>query len=381
MKELLLDVEVNFTKLEKKKSSNLPFDDRNKLVCTAWKFGDKTGCVDTEESSLLHIQSLVDEADLIINFNIKFDIHWLRHWGVDFTGKQIWDCQLAEFVLRNQLGAMPSLDQCLEKYGFPLKLDIVKTEYWDKGLNTDQVPWPILSEYAIGDVERTYMVYQQQRKELTGNKLKLFKLMCQDLLILQEMEWNGLKFDSKLCEERASELSTKITSITHELNGVYPDVPINFGSPEQLSAFLYGGIIKQETKEHVGFYKTGKQAGQPKYQKKIIEHQLPRMYQPLKNSEMEKEGVYSTAEGTLKKLKGRRKMVDKLLELAKLSKLNETYFVGLPLLNKRMNWPHDMIYGQFNQVTAVTGRLSSKSPNLQNFASDLQDIFITRYET
>lgn len=380
MKELVLDVETTFQWLPKGASSNSPFDARNKLVCTAHYSTDgERGCVPTDEEARRDIQRRVDQADIIIGFNFKFDYHWLRSWGIELRGKRIWDCQLGEFLLRNQVGAMPSLDQALERYGFPLKLDVVRTEYWDKKIPTDQVPWEILSEYAIGDVERTYAVYQKQKQELSPIKQRLLSLMCQDLHILAEMEWNGLRFDSKLCEERATQISERIAAILGELNGIYPDVPINFGSPDQLSAFLYGGVIKQEVKEHVGFFKTGAQAGQPKYAKRVIEHQLPRLYTPLKGSEMAKDGVYSTAEATLKKLKGRRKIVDLLLELAKLTKLVETYYDGMRSLNKLMNWPEDMLHGQFHQVIAVTGRLSSSKPNLQNFASELQDIFVTRF--
>jgi DNA polymerase I-like protein with 3'-5' exonuclease and polymerase domains len=38
-----------------------------------------------------------------------------------------------------------------------------------------------------------------------------------------------------------------------------------------------------------------------------------------------------------------------------------------------------VLHGSFNQTTAATGRLSSSKPNLQNFATELQDIFISRY--
>lgn len=378
MNHLVLDVETTFQKLPKGASSNSPFDNRNKLVATALYHHDKAECV---KDPLLgnYVQTRIDQADVIVGFNFKFDYHWLRDAGIDLSKSRIWDCQLAEFLIRNQVGSYPSLDECLAKYGLPLKIDVVKEEYWNKGKNTDEVPWEILSTYTMGDVEKTYQLYLIQKEIMSPAKQRLLRLMCQDLHILAEMEGNGLMFNSTLCEERATEISIKTQAIEAELSSIYPDVPINFNSTHQLSAFLYGGSVKQEAKEQVGFFKGGIKAGQPKYKNIVIEHQLPRVYQPLRGTEMATEGVYSTDEGTLKKLKGKRRNVDLLLELAKLSKLNETYYIGLPALNTTMNWPADMLHGQFNQVTAVTGRLSSSRPNLQNFASELQDIFITRY--
>jgi DNA polymerase-1 len=356
-----------------------PFDQTNKLVCIAYHDYNDTGCIHSDAFESAGIQSKIDEARLIIGFNFKFDYHWMRKAGYDLSHSRIWDCQLAEFLINNQIGAMPSLDECLAAHDLPLKIDVVKEEYWKKGIDTDQIPWEILSEYAKTDCVRTYQLYQSQQNKMSLAKQKLLMLQCQDLHILEEMEWNGLKFDIKLCEERASEISKNIEAIHSELNSIYPDVPINFNSPQQLSAFLYGGVISEEGKEHIGFYKSGVKAGQPKYKNITIEHILPRMYQPLRGSEMVKEGVYSTDEGTLKKLKGKKHIVNLLLELAKQSKLNETYYVGLPKLNDSMNWPEKYLHGQFNQTVAVTGRLSSSRPNLQNFASELQDIFVTRY--
>jgi DNA polymerase-1 len=102
---------------------------------------------------------------------------------------------------------------------------------------------------------------------------------------------------------------------------------------------------------------------------------------PLPKSELLKEGKFATDEATLRKLKGpaAKKYVSVLLKYAELEKLIGTYYEGIPKLNKEMHWPKGMIHGQFNQVVAKTGRLSSSKPNLQNFAGDVEDIFITRH--
>ncbi|MCV5968438.1 DNA polymerase, partial [Lactococcus petauri] len=122
--------------------------------------------------------------------------------------------------------------------------------------------------------------------------------------------------------------------IVSVLSSVYPDVPINFGSGDQLSAFLYGGTVVQTVKQPAGIFKTGERKGQVKFQNVDIEHKLPRLVEPLKNSELKKPGFYATDEGTLKKLKGpfAKKYVSLILRLARLDKLIGTYYEGLPKL-------------------------------------------------
>jgi len=282
--------------------------------------------------------------------------------------------------LEGQTNRYPSLEQAAIKYGLGHKIDVVKEDYWNKGICTSEVPPAVLEEYCKQDVELTYRVYQKQLEQFQANPklFKLFKLCCQDLLVLEEMEWNGQLYDEALCKQRSVEIEKEIDELHLSLNAVYPDISINFGSNDQLSSFLYGGPIYYEETEHVGFYKNGK----PKIKKVEKAHTLPRLVEPLKGSEMAKEGFYATNEPTLRKLKGpaAKKFVGPLLRLAELEKLNNTYYKGLPKKNEEMHWKPGMIHGQFNQCVAATGRLSSSNPNLQNFSGECLDVFVSRYD-
>jgi len=139
--------------------------------------------------------------DLVIAFNAKFDLLWNKKLGFE-SPKAVWCVQLAEYMLDRQK-PYPSLEETAKKYGLSSKLDIVKTEYWDKGIDTDAVSKDILAEYCIQDVSLTYAIYRLQLAQfLERIKLyRLFKLACQDLLTLVEMEWNGLKYNEELCKE------------------------------------------------------------------------------------------------------------------------------------------------------------------------------------
>jgi DNA polymerase I-like protein with 3'-5' exonuclease and polymerase domains len=305
------------------------------------------------------------DGDLYVAFNAKFDLHWSRRLGFKLPTR-VWCCQLAEFYLSKFTTPYPSLEDTAVKYGLGHKIDTIKLKYWDNKIDTDKIPLFELAEYANQDTDLTYAVYLIQREQFRENPnlLMSFKIACEDLLVLEEMEWNGLIYDKALCLERSAQIEDELCEITAKLAGLYPDVPINFSSGPQLSAFLYGGNIVQEIRTQVGVYKSGEKLGQPRYSLSEVVHTLPRLVTPLPKSELARPGVFATDEATLRKLKGpaAKKYVSLLLRFAELEKLNGTYYAGLVKLNTTMNWPDSILHGQFNQVVAKTGRLSSTKP-------------------
>lgn len=363
-------------------SKGSAFDLRNKAVALACK----------QDANVAHCEFSLEEQydtaflldyNLCVFFNAKFDLHWYKKLGYTLP-QRVWCCQVAEFILGGQTERYPSLDVTSEKYGLGKKIDNIKLNYWDKGINTDAIPQDELAEYACLDVDLTYQVYLKQVEQFKQQPqlYKLFKLMMLDLLVLQEMEWNGLKYDEELCIKKSKDIETQITTIQGKLASVYPGVPLNFNSGDHLSSFLYGGPVVEHYKEHIGFFKSGIKAGQPKYKNCERTHILPQLVKPLPRSELKKEGFYSTDEATLKKLKANKtvkELLNMLLELAKLEKLNGTYYKGIPEINKEMNLEPGYLHGQFNQCVAATGRLSSSKPNLQNFSGDCEDIIVSRY--
>lgn len=342
-------------------------------------------------------QTMINEADLIIGFNIKFDLHWIRRYGFDFEGKRVYDVQLAEFLLSNQTYSYPSLDGVCEIYRLGKKLDIVKTQYWDCGIDTDEVPTDILFEYQQQDIRLTYECYKVQQKLLEeSGKLTLLKMQCMDLLVLQEMEFNGIYFNTKDSIQFGNDTKESIVRIVSQLNSFTNNVPVNWSSNDHLSAILYGGVIKEDYQEPIGVYKTGARAGEVKMKWYVRIHEFPRLVEPLKGSEGSvtsklsdeevKVGkgcrIYATNEPTLRTLKPSKKareLINLILEQSKLEKIVSTYYHGLPSLMQKMNWKPDYIHGQFNQVVAVTGRLSSSKPNLQNFDTAIDVLFISRF--
>ena len=385
MNALILDFETTIS------NKGNPFDTTNKIVQIGLKWlGEESKCYhNLGPGSDLKIQQEVNKATDLVGFNTKFDLHWLRRYNINFSGKRIWDCQIAEFLLGNQKNPYPSLDQAAEKYGFPLKLDVVKNEYWAKGIDTDMIPREILSDYLTQDLVLTEQVYLRQVEQFAvNNKLALFKLQCQDLLVLEEIEANGIKFDTISARDQAETIRKDLEHIHSELSSLVGSIPFNPNSGDHISAILYGGIINEEIKIPIGVYKTGEKTGLPRYKNLIKPYELPRLVTPLPGTEVSKpEGsppVWKTNSDILRSVKLNKRakqIVDLLNRYTKLEKLRGTYLIGWSDLIDKMNWTKDMIHGNLNQCTTATGRLSSTKPNLQNADPETKTYCVSRYDS
>lgn len=354
-------------------SKGSAYDQRNFNVAVA--FARDAGEVVVNDAKSVELEQALREADTLVCFNAKYDISWLRRLGLPVPSRT-YCCQLAAFILGRQETPYPSLQGVSESYGFGAKLDVVKTEYWDKGINTDQVPKDILTQYVIQDVELTRKIYYRQQELTKPHQKTLISLSMQDLLVLQEIEWNGLTYDKKLAETLAKEAHEEIETIQATLNLSHSVPSFNWGSNDHLSALLFGGTIIETIRIPNGVFKSGQRVDEQRYRVEEREHKLRRLYKPVRKTEA---GKWSTDEDTLRKL-GSGGLIEGLLRSKELSKLVSTYYDGIPRIGIEQCFREGYVHGSFNQVVTRTGRLSCSRPNLQNLAGPALAIFRSRYE-
>lgn len=377
MKALVVDVETTtFNK-------GAWTDSRNYLVMIACYDGERRWVFNTTEEHLKAFDKLLDDYDLLIGFNFKFDLHWLLNYKLTkVLEKKIHDVQIMEYLLSRQTNVYPSLNDCAKKHLNKEKIDVIQLEYWDNGIQTDDIPWEILSNYAITDVELTYELWELRGAKLTGKLETLFSLECQDLLVLLEMERNGLRYNREGSLNLALEQDKKIAEIQNKFNLKHNVPCFNWSSNEHLSALLYGGTIVETYKVPDGTFKGGQRAGQVKFKKALKEYKLPRMYKPLPKTEMKKEGIFSVEEDVLLSLKGGDpELVTGILAMKKYQKDNNTYLRGLPAKQDEGFYDHGWIFGTFNKCATGTGRVASAKPNLQNLSDTALIFFESRYAT
>lgn len=391
-----------------------PFSRRNRLCAVGLDTVRGYTGLDIEYSAspygkeLESIRTIIEaETDLIVGFNLKFDLHWIKRYVGDISLPLVWDCQLAEFILDGQANPYPSLADTCRKYGLPSKLDVVYEQFWSNGIDTPEIPWDILAEYLEQDVRCTRAVFEKQREQFRHLPLlfQTFVMQCKDLLILEEAEFEGMLFDVELAAKRSQECEKELESIKQQLTELSGSDIINWNSPDHLSVFLYGGTIPTRVRvptERIlkdGTVKVGEKWG-------IKEVEFPRLVEPPKraeheatrgmpdeqlaalNRQRESEGkrcvqrFWKTDEPTLRALKPKKqlqKIIELVLRFSELEKLNGTYYVGLPKKIADMDWEPGVLHGNFNQVVVATGRLSSSNPNLQNLAGDSKALYISRY--
>jgi DNA polymerase I-like protein with 3'-5' exonuclease and polymerase domains len=345
------------------------YDPRNSLVAIAY---DEV-CVRPTGANLSVFQQRLLDASILVGFNIKFDLHWLRRVGLDFSHARCYDLQYLEYLLSGQTCRYPSLNEVSLNRLRETKLDKVK-EYWDAGVQTTDIPWQELHDYAIQDVALTRKLYEVMT--VPQGMKNLFSLGCQDLLVLLDMESHGMKYNREGSLKLAEEYEREIEEIK-ERNSMEHNVPdFNWGSPDQISALLFGGSISRTIKVPAGTFKSGAKVGQPKFKNEVIEYRLPRRYRPVG---LTPGGKPTTDDDTLVKL-GTSGIAGEISRIRKLSKEVSTYLRGIPAKQDEGNYGHEMIYGQFNQCVTSTGRLSSSNPNLQNMSEQALKFIESRYE-
>lgn len=370
-----------------------PFTPDNRLVCSG-TFSN----VGESEFRLLDyrnvpygpllgtFQTAVDAADLLVGFNTKFDLHWKRRYGVTFRNKNLWDVQLAYFIMTYQRNPFPALSDVSAHYGLPEgKDETIRTEYWEKSIDTDQVPVDVLESRVVQDAKLTYQLYELQEEELKHKPQmrKLIWLACQDLMVLEEMEWNGLTYDIARSQELADKTAARMLELQKELDQlVAPPCDINWGSNDDVSACLFGGKLEVRVKERYDFtYKDGRVKEKERWTTR--EYELPRILQPLEGSERDKEGFFHVGADVLQNLRPGdargKQIIANLLEIGKLERTQSTYLLGLPKRIEQMGWENNTLHPSITGVRTGTGRLASRDPNGQNMDKRVLECLKSRY--
>lgn len=241
------------TKTSFKRKANM-FDPDNWVVANGFKHQGGKSVVHYFESPEQYQKLPINDATLLVGFNIKFDLQW--HWD-EFEeffarGGRIWDCQYAEYLINGQSheSQMCSMDSVVEQYGGELKVDEVKA-LWNSGVDTPDIPEDLLTKYLHGDVNNTEIIFLGQlEKARKQNQVEMIMSRMDGLLCTTDMEYNGLVIDRELGERQRENLYQSLTKLDTELKEYIPELPtgldFNWNSVYHKSYLIYGGTAKYQ---------------------------------------------------------------------------------------------------------------------------------------
>lgn len=258
--------------------------------------------------------------------NLKYDMHVLANHGIQLQGIAH-DTLLQSYVFESHKGH--GMDELSERH-----LGIAPISYETvAGKGAKQVPFSqvtveVAAEYAAEDADITLQLHHALYPQVTvSDKLRFIyeQVEMPSMQVLQRMERNGVLIDSHMLNRQSNEIGLRLMEIekqAYELAGQ----PFNLGSPKQLQEILFGKLgIK-----------------------------------PLKKTPS---GAPSTDEDVLQELALDYPLPKVILEHRSLAKLKSTYTDKLP---KMINAQTGRVHTNYNQAVAITGRLASSDPNLQN---------------
>ncbi|WP_420993241.1 DNA polymerase I [Cupriavidus sp. 30B13] len=258
--------------------------------------------------------------------HLKYDVHVFANHGVALRGVRH-DTMLQSYVLASHRNhGMDSLAERL----LGLKT-ITYEEVCGKGASQicfDQIDIARATEYAAEDADVTLRLHRNmypQVEALRGLRYVYEQIEMPVSVVLQKVERNGVLIDAERLAAQSAQLGQRMLELEQAAYDAAGQ-PFNLGSPKQIGEILFGQMKLPVVKKTAS-------------------------------------GAPSTDEEVLQKLAEDYPLPKLLLDYRGLAKLKSTYTDKLP---KMVNAATGRVHTSYGQATAVTGRLASTDPNLQN---------------
>jgi len=269
---------------------------------------------------------LESAAHAKVGQNLKYDTHIFANYGITLQGIAF-DTLLESYVLESHLPH--NMDSLAERH---LGMKTIRyEEVCGKGahqIGFDQVDLQIATDYAAEDADITLRLHLELWPQIQANPGLLYvyqNIEMPAMRVLGIMERNGIRIDSALLAKQGQQVGKRLLELEGEIHQLAGQ-PFNIQSPKQIAEILFGKLELPVVKKTPS-------------------------------------GAPSTDEEVLQKLAEDYPLPARILDYRSLAKLMSTYIEKLP----RMADPKTgRVHTNFSQATAVTGRLASSDPNLQN---------------
>ena len=275
---------------------------------------------------------LTDDSILKIGQNIKYDAKVLSRYGIEVTTFD--DTMLLSYAMHGGLHNH-GMDALSERYLDHSPISIKTLIGSGKSAITfDKVKIEDAVTYAAEDADITLRLWKIFKQKLHLSKVtKVYESLERPLVsVLAQMEKNGVKVDRETLSRMSNAFDQKMAGLEAEIYELAGET-FNVGSPKQLGEIMF---------DKLG-YEGGKKG---------------------------KNGAYATGADILEELATSNDFPKRVLDWRQLSKLKSTY---TDALQDHINPDTGRVHTSYSIAGAVTGRLSSTEPNLQNIPVRTED--------
>lgn len=258
--------------------------------------------------------------------NLKYDQHIFANYGIALKGIA-GDAMLASYIVESHLGH--GLDELAERW---LALPTITYESLcgkgAKQISFADVALEQATEYACQDADFALRIEGRLKQQMDAKQLEMYQNMELPVVqVLFEMERNGVLIDKNELARQSHELGSRLIELEKQAYQTAGQ-PFNLNSPKQLQEILFD-----------------------------------KMGIPTKGLKKTASGGISTNEAVLEQLALDYPLPKIILENRSLAKLKSTYTDKLP---EMINPATGRVHTTYAQAVAITGRLASNNPNLQN---------------
>lgn len=283
---------------------------------------------ETEIKAILGVfQEVLTSPEILkIGQNLKYDILILKNYDIEVAGP-MFDTMLAHYIINP--GGKHGMDALAQEYLSykPVSIETLIGKKGKKQKSMRDVEIEPLVQYACEDADITIKLRNKLAPEVKENKV--FEEIEQPLMpILAAMEFEGIRLDAETMADYSEDLAARLDTLEKDIYKLAGE-EFNINSPKQLGEVMFDKL----------------KLGKGEKQKKT------------------KTGQYKTDEATLEILAIAHELPAQVWAYRGVKKLKSTYVDALP---KLINPKSGRIHTTFSQSVAVTGRLSSVNPNLQN---------------
>ena len=264
-----------------------------------------------------------------VGHNLKYDLTVLARHGLPVSPLGF-DTMLGEWLCDPSSHSLGLKDLAFVRLGLEMTHITQLIGSGRQQRSMAEVPIADAAPYAAADAEVCLRLKPLLEKELEEKQHgSLFRDLEMPLVsVLAEMEMAGIALDLAFLAELSLSLGGRIQELEEDITRQVGH-PFNLNSTQQLAAVLF---------QDLGLT-------------------------PPDRTRKTSSGHFSTAAGVLEELRHAHPVVDRILEHRELSKLRSTYTDSLP---KQVDPRTGRVHTSFSQTGAVTGRLASSDPNLQN---------------